>query len=807
MTSIWQDIRFGLRMLLKSPGITITAMLAFGVGIGANAAMFSVADMYLRNPISFPEVNRLAMVLGRAPGQTEGWSSISPADFEDWKVQSRSFDSLAAYNWADVNLTGVGEPVKVQGFHVSANFFDVLRATPRLGRGFAVGEDEPGHEPVAVLSSGLWRRQFGSDPRIIGSTVRLDGTPTKIIGVMNDKVRFPQGVDIWIPFAISPEAKRVRNIRYLVVLGRLKPRVALEQAGSEMLTIQQRLQKSFPESEQGWGVQLMTLGDFVAGPGKSYSAMLLFSVAFLLLIACTNVANLLLARSAGRQNEFAIRVALGANRLRLTRQVLVESVLLAMGGTVAGLLLGAWWISLIRGSMPPEVERYIPAWDQVRLDTRTFLYCFAIAVAAGVLAGVIPALYASASNLHATLKEAGRGGGSGISRMRLRSALVVVQVALSLILLVGAALISKGAQTLFGLNFKFDAESVLTFRVALPNYNYATPQQRSAFFQSLTEHLNHTPGIQSASAASGIPFSNYSSSAFTIEGRPLQPGELLSADLNNIDPDYFRLLRVPILEGRAFAERDSADAPCVVIISEKLAKRFWPGGGALLHRIKLGDAKSAEPWATVVGVVPEITYDAWIHEPPPAIYFPFRQHPVSSAFVQVRVGGDPMGLVSIIRSAVSAIDPEQPVYDVFSLQHVISNQILGLSYVAVLLGVTGLMALGLSAVGVSGVMAYSVAQRVHEIGVRMALGAKPADVLRLFVQYGLKLLLIGICIGLPLSVALARLLSSLLYGVQAMDFASFLGGAMLLTVVVFVACYIPARRATRIDPLVALRYE
>ena len=806
MTSMWQDLRFGFRILAKSPGITLAAILAFGVAIGANTAMLSVSDIYLRNPISFPEVHRLAMVLGRAPGQTEGWSSISPADLEDWRAQNRSFESLAAYNWADVNLTGVGEPVKVQGFRVSANFFDVLRAAPRLGRGFASGEDEPGREHVAVLSSGLWRRQFGSDPEVIGRTIQLDGTATQIVGVMNDKVRFPQGVDIWLPLALSPEAKSVRNVRYLVAVGRLKPGATLEQARAEMLTVQRRLETSFPESEKGWGVQCMTLGDFVAGPGKGYSVMLLFSVGFLLLIACTNVANLLLARSAARQNEFAIRVALGARRRQLTRQVLVESILLAMGGGVAGLFLGSWWISLIRGAMPPEVERYIPAWDQVRLDTRTFLYTLGIALAAGVLAGLFPAVSASTANLHSMLKEAGRAG-SGLSRMRLRSALVVAQVALSLVLLVGAALVAKGARTLFGLNFKFDPESVLTFRVALPNYKYATPSQHAAFFQGLTERLDRNSGVQNSCVASGIPFSSYDSATFSIENRPLQQGEFLNADVNRVDPEYFRLLRVPILEGREFSNRDSGDAPPVAIVSEKFAKRFWAGGSALGHRIKLGEAKSKEPWATIVGVVPEIIYNAWIHEPPPAIYLSFRQFPVAHAYVAVRTDRDPKAFIPLIRSAVSEIDAGQPIYDVFSLQHVVSNQILGLSYVAVLMAVTGLMALGLSAVGVSGVMAYSVTQRVHEIGVRMALGAKPADVLRLFTKYGLTLLVLGVCIGLPLSFALARLLSSLLFGVQSTDWASFFGGAMLLALVLFVAGYIPARRATRVDPLVALRYE
>jgi putative ABC transport system permease protein len=807
MRSIWQDVRFGFRMLVKSPGITLAAILAFGVGIGANTAIFSVSNVYLRAPIAFPDVDRIVMVLGRAPGQTEGWSEVSPADFQDFQARNQSLESLAAYEWASVNLTGVNEPVKVQGFRVSANFFDVLRAAPELGRGFVREEDQPGHDHVAVLSDGLWRRQFGSDPNILNRTIYIDGVPTQIVGVMKDKVRFPQGVDIWMPLAITTEASTVRDVRYLSPVARLKPGVTLEQARAEMNTLQEHLQKSFPKTEQGWGVQCMTLSDFVAGPGKGYAVMLLFSVGFLLLIACTNVTNLLLARSAARQNEFAIRASLGATRFQLLRQILMESMLLAMGGTVAGLLLGSWWISLIRGAMPPEVERYIPAWDRVRLDGRVFFYTFVAAMLAGLFAGLFPALFGSSTKLHDALKESGRGGGPSVAKMRLRSALIVVQVALSLVLLVGAALVTKGLRTLFALNFQSNPEEVLTFSVALPEYKYATPQQRAAFYDSLTERLNRASGVQGSVVATSLPFAGYFSDTFSIENRPSQPGEFLHADVNNIGPAYFRLLRLSMLEGRDFSDADSSDAPLVVIVSEKLAKRFWPEGGALGHRLKLGDESSKEGWATIVGVAPEITYDPWTHEPPPAIYVPFRQHPSSSANIAVRTDGDPRAFIPMIRAAVSGIDPDQPVFDVFSLYRVMSNQILGLSYVAVLMGVTGLMALGLSAVGVSGVMAYAVTQRVHEIGVRMALGAKPGDVLRLFLKHGLKLLLIGVCVGLPLSFALARLLSSLLFGVQSNDFTSFLVGALILGIVVFVACYIPARQATRVDPMVALRYE
>lgn len=807
MNSLWQDIRFGIRMLFKSPGITLAAIFAFGLGIGANTAVFSITNTFLRNPVSFPDVDRIVAVLGQAPGQTEGWSGISPADFLDWRAQNHSLESLAAYAWADVNLTGAGEPIRLQGFRVTANFFEVLRARAKLGRAFVAGEDDPGHGSVVVLSAALWRRQFGSDSNVVGRTIRLDGSPFQIIGVMDDKVRYPQSSDLWIPLTFSPETRTSRTVRYLTPIGRLHPGISLEQAHADMNAIQARLQIAYPETEKGWGVQCMTLGDFVTGPGKGYTVLCLFAVVFLLLIACTNVANLLLARSAARQNEFAIRVALGASRARLVRQVLVESVLLAMGGTVAGLLLGSWWISLIRGSMPPEVERYIPAWDQVRLDRGVFLYTLAVALAAGILAGLFPAFSGSTAKLHESLNESGRGGSASVSRVRLRSAFVVVQVALSLVLLVGAALMAKGVQTLFRLNFKFEPEAILTFRVALPESKYATPPQRASFFERLTAGLEHNSGVQAVAVASQVPFSGGDPELFSVEGQPVQPGEFRQADFNHISPAYFHLIHVPLLEGREFSDRDSADAAPVAIVSQKFAKRYWPQGGAIGHRIKPGEEDSKEPWVTIVGVAAEVTYNPWLHEPLPAIYFPLSQRPATDPFVAVRGGSDPKALVPLMRTAVASIDPDQPLYDIFPLDRVVSDQILGLSYVAAIMGVVGFLALVLSAVGVSGVMAYSVTQRIHEIGVRMALGALPRDVLRMFVTHGLKLLVMGMSIGLPVAYALARLLSSLLYGVQSTDFTSFFGGASLLCVVVLVACYVPAHEAARVDPMVALRYE
>jgi putative ABC transport system permease protein len=534
----------------------------------------------------------------------------------------------------------------------------------------------------------------------------------------------------------------------------------------------------------------------------------LIAVGFVLLIAFTNVANLLLARSSARQNEFAIREAMGASRARLMRQVLIESVLLAAGGTFVGLLLGSWWISLIRLNMPAEVSRYIPGWNQVRLDYEVFLYTLVVALIAGILAGMAPAFQGTKSDLNDTLKEAGRGGSSSRSRTRLRSAFIVVEVALSLVLLVGAALMARGVQTLFHLNFKFDPQTVLTLRVALPKSRYETPRQRAEFFERLTDRLTHSTGVQSASEASHVPFAGGNSGTFSVEGQPVQPGEFHEADFNSIGASYFQLLHIPVVAGREFSEQDSRETEPVAIVSENFAKRNWPKGSALGHRIKAGNEDSSESWSTVVGVVEEVNYEPWRHEPPPSIYFPFRQKPEANAYVAVRsAAADPKALVPLIRATVASVDGDQPIYDVFSLDHVIANAIIGFSYVAVLMSVFGMMALVLSAVGISGVMAYTVTQRVHEIGIRMAIGASPNNVLRLFIFNGLKLMLLGVVIGLPLAFALARVLSSLLFGVQSNDFASFFGGALVLMAVVFFACYIPARAATRVDPIVALRYE
>jgi putative ABC transport system permease protein len=805
--ALLQDLRFAFRLLKKSPAFTAIAIFTLALGIGANTATFSVSNTYFRNPLALPDADRVFMLLNLAPGQSDGWSEVTPADFHDLQQQTKSFTSVGAFDWADLNLTGAGEPVKVQGYRVTSNFFDVLQVQPILGRAFLPEEEQPGRDRQAILSAGLWRRQFASDPNIVGRTVHLDGIPTQIVGVMKDDLRFPMGAELWVPLALSPQEKVQRAEHSLSPIARLKPGITYEQARAELRTIQARLLAAYPTQEIGWNFQLMTVSNFVAGPGRGYTILCLFAVAFVLLIACTNVMNLLFARSTVRQSEYAIRVALGATRSRLIRQALVESILLGMAGMFAGLLLGSWWISLIRSGMPPEVESYIPGWHRVRLDAGVFLYTFAVSLAAGIFAGFLPAFFGSSADPNDALKESGRGQAAGVSRARLRNSFVVVEIALSLVLLVGAGLMSRGMHSLLALNFKFDPHAVFVFRVSLPTSRYATPAQRNAFFDDLSDRLNHSPGIQSSTVALEAPFTGGDTGSFSVENRPAQQGDYQTANFNHVSPAFFQVFHLCVVEGREFRDSDSAGAAPVAIISQALAKHFWPNSSALGHRIKSGEDNSSDPWTTIVGVVPEVTYNPWSHDIPPGIYFPARQRSLSNAYVAVRSSLDFKSLIPIIRSAVTNIDPDQPIFDAMPFDRLISNNLIGLTYVAVLMGVIGLMALVLAAVGVAGVMAFSVAQRRHETGIRMALGARPQDIQSMFIRNGVKLLALGVLIGLPMAFSLARLISSLLYGVTSSDPASFLGGPLLLVLAIFLACYIPARTASHQDPSAILRSE
>ena len=804
-----QDLRYAFRMLLKSKGYTAVAVLALALGIGANTAIFSVADAFLLKPVALPNLENLAVLMERAPHQTANWTSVSPANYLDWQRQSRSFAALSPYEWDDANLTGAGEPERIMIARAAANFFAALGAKPMLGRVFLPQDERSSQNQTVVLSYGLWQRRYGADRAIVGQTIKLDGLSRTVIGVMDKKFNFPVSIEMWVPWTMDPQESQVRGRHYLEVLARLNPGVSIRQASAEMTGISRRMAQQYPETNRGWDAQVIPIKYFVTGDlTYRYTLMLMAAVGFVLLIACANVANLQFARGAARQREFAVRTALGANRWRVVRQLLTESIALSLAGAAVGLALAEWGVELILSYMPADIARFIAGWYEIGLDARAFAFALGLAVLSGIVSGLAPAIQSSRPDLNETLKESGRGTSAGRSRQRVRSVLVVSELALALVLLIGAGLMVTGVKSLLAVRQPYDPQHVLSIQVNLAESKYKDRQTRAAFYGRVLEQLRSVPEIEAAAMVRSLPYGEgHRIVQLAIEGVPVEKGEYRSAQSETVSADYFSLMRIPLREGRMLGERDGAESLPVAVVSERMARRYWPGASALGRRIKAGAADSDQPWLTIVGVVGEIQYDWLDREPPPVLYRSYRQAAEGWTTLAVRTHGDPMRVVTAVRSQVAKVDPDQPLAEIKTLDRVMTDAVLGLSYVAVTMTVLGVIALALSAIGVSGLMAYAVTERTHEIGVRMALGAQRDSVLRMLVGRGMLLAAIGLGIGLTGSIFIARLLSSLIFGVSATDWGTFGGVLAAMAAVSLAASYIPARRAAKLDPTIALRHE
>ncbi len=806
---LWQDIRIGARALRRSPAFLLTAVLTLGLGIGATTAIFSVTDALLWKPISLPDMNSLVFVLQRVPDSPGDWNSLTPADLADIRHDATSLASVGWFQQGAANIVGAGEPERVQQALVSANYFDVVGVQPALGRGFQAGEDEPGREREVVLSNKLWRRRFGGDPAVIGQTVRFDDQNFVITGVMPASFDFPVATEVWTPLAQTPAQRASRRGDTVVPLARLKPGRTAAQAESELASISSRLAKSYPDTNKTRHFMIWPSYRFVVDyETQQYLTMLFGSVLFVLLIACANVANLQFARATGRLREVAVRTALGASRWRMITQLVTESVLLALAGSALGLLIGKWGMVLIKNGMPAEIQRYIQGWKDIQLDERALAFTLVAAVAAGILSGLAPAWQCSRPSLTDTLKEGGRGSSVGRGHHRLRGILVTAEVALAVVLLVGAGLMVRGFKSMVDTGARLEPDTLLQLRLALTDNKYHEPFRRQAFYRDVLMRVNSLPGVRNATVVTSMPYSDHSDGRiFTIEGKPLEPGNPPQAMYQVSSSSYFETLRVPLIAGRFLAESDGADAPKVVIISQSTARRYWNGQSPLGQKIKIGLADSRNAWMTIVGVVGDMPHNPYDRQPRRCMYVSYQQFPALWMDVGVRTAGDPLRLAPAVTAAIREVDREQPITDVQTMAKAIHNRAIGLNYMAVLMGVFGLLALVLSAIGVYGVMAYMVTEQTHEIGIRVALGAPGSRVMGMIFRKGMWTIGAGLVIGLPLAFGLAKAMSSLLYGVTANDPATFIGITAALLAVAALAIYIPAQRAMKIDPIVALRYE
>ena len=812
------DLVFTLRVLFKYPVVTIVAVLTLALGIGANTAIFSVLNAVILRPLPYKNPERLVVSWETTAGNDK--RSVAPGNFNDWRSQNTTFSDMAATFYGNFNLTGDGEPERVNGATVTSNLMSTLGVSAQLGRTFAADDDEHQDRRLVIISDGLWRRRFGSDPKIIGRALTIDEATYTVVGVMPVGFKYPVLSDLWVlgrdRNAVSMSLisqfptndwSHERDAHFIGVIGRLKPGVTLAQAQSDIAGISRQLEKDFPKTNAGLGSNVIPLHTHVVGNVKTLLWILLGAVALVLLIACTNVASLLLARANKRDREFAIRRAVGASRWRLVRQLLTESIALALLGGLGGLGLSVWAVTLFIKLSAGDIPRL----NEASVDLRLLAFTFAVSLFTGIIFGLWPALQAARGSLNQSLKEAGAKASEGRRSRRARNVLIVTELALAQVLLVGAGLLLMSYMRVSQINPGFNAEGVLTAKIAPAPRKYPDVKSRVQFYSRVLERLRTLPGVTSAGMVMNLPLSGASMNrGFQIEGRPQpKPDENVSMDYQVVSYDYFATLEVPVIRGRGLTEQDHETAPRVIVINETMARQYWPNEDPVGKRIIIGESSKDTSWRTIVGVVGDIRHASLTEAPVPCAFIDYRQDLESwprMGFV-VKTKSDPASLTSIVRSSLVAIDPQQPVYAIDTMDKVLNDSVAPRKFAMSLITALAVIAVVLAMVGIYSVISFSVSERTREIGIRMALGAKRRDVLALVLGQGIRVAALGILLGLAIAFVLTRLMATLLFQVSTTDPKTFALVAFLLGTVALFACYFPARRATRVDPLLALKDE
>ncbi|HKQ92034.1 MAG TPA: ABC transporter permease [Blastocatellia bacterium] len=802
LENCWQDIRFGVRMLLNKPGFTLIAVITLALGIGANSVIFSFFNGILLRPLPFQQPERLVLLDEIATNRGGASLGVSWPNYLDWRAQNQAFSDLGCYQDITFTLTGVGDAEELSGAFISDRLFEALGVAPQLGRAFLPEENQPARHRVVILSHGLWQRRFGGDQKILGKTITLVNRAWMVVGVMPPGFKFPGAVDFWAPLAHA--ARWSRSMHGLGAIARLKPGATIEQAQSEMSLIARRLAEQYPASNEGLDVRVTGLRDHLVKDYRRGLWILLGAVGAVLLIACANVANLLLARAAARRREMAIRAALGAGRFRIVRQMLCESLLLGVLGGAVGMALAWLGLNLLLAALPAE----LPFWMKFNVDGRVLGFTLAVSLLTSLACGAAPSWNAARIDLIETLKDGGRGAAGG-SRQHLRRLLVTAQVALALILLAGAGLLMRSFLRLQQVRLGFNPDNVLTLRVTVTGSGYRGGS--ASFFHQLVERVNALPGVEVASAIIPLPLSGIGESwdeRLTVEGQPALPfGQAPIINDGRITPHYFRTMEIPLLAGRAFNDADTRDTPRVAIVDERLAREYWPSESPLGKRIRFGPPENNAPWHTIVGVVGTVQHERLDAAMRKMVYVPNLQNPVGFQTLVVRSNLPRESLIPAVKNVVKEMDPNLPITHVETMREVIAESVWQPRLYATLFAVFSVVALTLAAVGIYGVMSYAVTARTNEIGIRMALGAERRHVLKLVVGHGMALALGGVGVGLAGALLLTRLMKTLLFGVSATDPLTFAGVSLLLFSVALLACYLPARKATQVDPLVALRRD